>query len=189
MRLAFRFVLLAIGFAALVSFESVHRSTAADTKSVVVKLVKLSAPAPADWVSEKPANRLRSFQFRLKGADGDGDAEVIVMPESNPDPEKSFPRWRASFVVPDGKTEKDVGTQSKQEIAGATVHILDANGTWKFKERPFDPRSKEELRENYRVVWVIVDEKGDATHIRISGPEGTLVKHYPGFEKWLKSMK
>jgi len=156
-------------------------------KPVEVKLSKLKAPAPAEWAVEKTANRLRSFQFKLKG--DDGDAELIVMPETNPEPSKSFPRWKASFVVPEGKTADDIGKQSKMEVAGATLHILDASGTWKFKERPFDPKSKEEQRDNYRVVWVIVVEGDDATHIRISGPQETMVKHMPGVEKWLKSLK
>lgn len=161
---------------------------AADDKPVVVSLVKLKAPAPAEWTAEKTANRLRSFQFKLKGTDGH-DGELIVMPESPPDPMRSFPRWKASFIVPDGKTADDIAKQSKFEVAGATVHVLDASGTWRFKERPFDPKSKEEERENYRVVWMIVVEGDEATHIRISGTQDTMAKYMPGVEKWLKSLK
>ena len=40
----------------------------------------------------------------------------------------------------------------------------------KYKERPFDPKSKEEIKEDYRVVWVIVTEKDETTHLRLSGP-------------------
>src|SRR5262249_21815079 len=129
--------------------------TAADAKAAEVKLAKLKAPAPAEWTAEKTANRLRSYQFKLKGTDGH-DGELVVFPESPPDPAKTFPRWKATFVVPDGKTTDDISKVSKMEVAGATLHILDASGTWKYRERPFDPKSKEEERENYRVVWVIV---------------------------------
>ena len=39
----------------------------ADDKPVKVKLGKFSAEAPAEWKTEKVANRLRSFQFKLVG--------------------------------------------------------------------------------------------------------------------------
>jgi hypothetical protein len=162
--------------------------SAAD-KPVVVKLDKLSAEAPAEWTAEKTSNRLRSFQFKLKGADGAMDGEIAVMPEQPPDPEKNFTRYKTSFIVPDGQTVDDVCKQYKENIKGATVHFLDCHGTWKFKERPFDPKSKEEERENYRVVWALVVEKDEATLVRISGPQTTMEKYFPGFEKWLKALK
>lgn len=28
-----------------------------------------------------------------------------------------------------------------------------------------------------------------ATHLRLSGPRAVVAKHYPAFEKWLKSIK
>jgi hypothetical protein len=149
-----------------------------------IKVGTLSAPAPADWKAEKPTNRLRSYQFKLPG---EPPAEVIVMPDSNPDPAKSFPRWKESFVPPDDGGA--VGKESKFESAGATVHVLDAAGTWKYKERPFDPKSKEELREGYRVVWVIVAEKESATHVRLSGPKEVVDRHYPAFRAWVMALK
>lgn len=29
----------------------------------------------------------------------------------------------------------------------------------------------------------------EATHLRLSGPQKAVEKHYPAFEKWLKSIK
>jgi hypothetical protein len=45
------------------------------------------------------------------------------------------------------------------------------------------------LLDNRRVVWVIVADANEATHIRLSGPKETVDKHYPAFEKWLKGLK
>ncbi len=165
-------------------------ATAAD-KPVPVKLGKLSADAPAGWKSEKPSNRLRSFQFVLPGEKGGpGDAELMIMPEGKPKPETVFPRWKASFVPPEGKTEDDVGKVSKIDgVKGAKIDLLDCYGTWKYRERPFDPKSKEELKDNYRVIWVIVNDGDEASHIRLAGPRETVEKYYPGFEKFLKSLK
>lgn len=150
----------------------------------------LKSDTPADWKAEKPANRLRSHQFKIaSGEEGVADAEVIVMPESKPKPDKEFPRWKTQFVVPDGMKIEDIAKETKFEVSGATVHLLDISGTWKYKERPFDPKSKEETKPEYRVVWGIVIVKDEATHVRLSGPEKVIAKQFPAFEKWLKSIK
>jgi hypothetical protein len=163
---------------------------AAADKPVAVKLGKLTVVAPADWKSEKPDNRLRSYQFKLPSAEpGLADAEVSVYPQSSPDPAKYFPRWKESYTPPDGKKLDDVAKESKFDVGPATVHVLDVSGTWKYRERPFDPKSKEEMRPEYRTVWLIVVVKDEATHVRLSGPEKVVAKHYPAFEKWIKSAK
>ena len=63
------------------------------------------------------------------------------------------------------------------------------SGTWKFRERPRDPKSKEEVKPEYRAVWAIVLQGEEATHVRFSGPEKVVAKHHPAFEKWIKSAK
>ncbi len=62
-------------------------------------------------------------------------------------------------------------------------------GTWKYKERPQDPKSKEMLLDDYRVIWVIVAEKDEATHIRLSGPKESVDKQVKAFEGFVKSLK
>jgi hypothetical protein len=177
------------GLLALAGLAVAITLVAADDTPTVVKVNRLSAAAPAGWKAEKPANRLRSFQFKLPGAGGHPVAELTVMPESSPDAEKNFPRWKAQFVPPEGKTLEEVSKTSKLELTGATANILDVSGTWRYRERPFDPKSKEELKENYRVVWVIVADKDEATHIRLAGPKPTVDRHYAEFEAWLRSLK
>ena len=150
----------------------------------------LKSDVPADWKTEKPANRLRSHQFKIaSGEEGLADAEVIVMPESSPKPDKEFPRWKTQFVLADGVKIDDVAKETKFEVSGATIHLLDISGTWKYKERPFDLKSKEETKPEYRVVWGIVVVKDEATHVRLSGPDKVVAKQFPAFEKWLKSIK
>lgn len=155
-----------------------------------VKFGDLSAAPPAEWKSEKPANRLRSHQFKLPSGDESlADAEVIVMPESKPKPEQVFPGWKDQFTPPDGQKLEDVAKESTVELKGAVLHVLDVRGTWKYKERPFDPKSKVEMKPDYRAVWVIVALKDEATHVRLSGPEKVVEKHKKAFDEWLKGMK
>ena len=163
---------------------------AADSKPVVVKFGKLSATAPSGWKSEKPNNRLRSHQFKIASENPNYPAaEVSVNPESNPDPEKSFPRWKAMFEAPEGKTVEDISKVQKLEVGKTMIHLLDVTGTWRYKERPFDPKSKLEILPEYRVIWAIVVTGDEATHVRLSGPMSVVNKAQPDFDNWLKSIK
>jgi hypothetical protein len=134
-------------------------------------------------VSEKPGNLLRSYQFRVPGEKDGPAGEFIVMPDSDRKAERVFPRWKGSFVG------EPVAKESKLDVKGATVQLLDVSGTWRFKERPFDKTSKEEERVDYRVVWAVIAEADEATHVRLSGPKAVVDKQYAAFEGWLKALK
>lgn len=161
-----------------------------DPKGTAVVFGKLTAAVPAAWKVEKPANRLRSHQFKLPSGDMDlADGEVIVLPEGKPDPEKVFPDWKKQFTPPDGKTLEDVAKTVEWSAGAATIHLLDVHGSWNFRERPNDPKSKPELRPEYRAVWAIVVVGEDAWHVRFSGPMAVVDKYKPGFDAWLKGLK
>jgi hypothetical protein len=161
----------------------------ADEKGTPVKIGNMTAIAPVEWRKEKPANLLRSYQFKLPGEEDFPAPELAIFPESNPGVEKNFPRWKAQFVPPEGRTIDDIAKNGKWEVKGATVTYLDVTGTWKFKDRPQDPKSKEMLLDDYRVIWVIVAEKDTATHLRLSGPAPSVAKSYKAFEQFVKSLK
>jgi hypothetical protein len=158
-------------------------------KGTPVKIGKLSANAPPEWAKEKPANLLRSYQFKLPGAEDLPQPVLAIFPESRPGPEKNFPKWKAQFIPPEGKTIDDISKTGKWEVTGATIDYLDVTGTWKYKERPQDPKSKEMILDDYRVIWVIVAEKEEATHLRLSGPAQSVAKSYESFETFVKSLK
>jgi hypothetical protein len=121
-------------------------------KGTAVKLDKFTAIAPADWKSEKPANRLRSHQFQLPGFKDNKGAELVIFPDVGTF-EKESPRWKGRFQVPDGKTIDDISKTERFKVGKADVALWDVTGTWIYKERPFDPKSKEEIRPNSRVIF------------------------------------
>jgi hypothetical protein len=184
-------LVLIVGVASLSTGVSTPLASAED--KVVVKLAKLSATAPANWKKEKPANLLRKYQFKLPGAKDHPEAELTIMGESKPGVDKNFPGWKASFEAPEGKTVDDISKTAKWDVPGATVNVLDITGTWKYKERPLDTKVK--LLDDWRVIWVIVEEKDksgeflEAHHFRLSGPSVTVDEHAKAFEKWVKSFR
>lgn len=174
-----------VAFAVLASIVS-----AEDEKPVVVKFLNLTATAPANWKSEKPSNLLRSHQFKIASGEPNlADAEIAIYKEGSPKFDQKFAEWKATFNAPEGKTVDDLAKIFKMELTGATGHVLDMTGTWRYRERPRDPRSKEEIKPDYRAVWVVVIQGEECTHIRFSGPKSVVEKNYPAFEQWLKSAK
>ena len=149
-----------------------------------VAVGELSAAPPESWASEKPSNLLRSHQFRLKG--DKGACELAIYPEASPKVEEKFAEWGATFEL----DADQLAPAAPQKLTdAATAHRLDLTGTWKYRERPRDPKSKEERRENSRVVWVVVVQGGGATHIRLSGPKDAVAEQLPGFDRWLASLR
>ena len=167
-----------------------ERGTGADEpKGTVVKLDKLSSTTPADWKSEKPINRLRSHQFRLPAAKDAKDAEIFIFPDLTKTVDENFTRYKELFVPPEGKTLDDIAKVSRFEVGKAKVAVLDMQGTWLYKERPFDPKSKQEERPNSRVISVILTTDDGNYLIRLSGPATAVSKHHQAFMDWLKGFK
>jgi len=161
-----------------------------DPKGAVVKLDKLASTTPADWKSEKPINRLRSHQFRLPASMKDAkDAEVYIFPDLTKTVDENFTRYKDMFVPPDGKTVNDIAKVANIQVGTAKVAILDMEGTWLYKERPFDPKSKLEERPNSRVISVIFTTDDGNYLIRLSGPKSTVTQHAKAFFDWIKAFK
>src|SRR3954447_5121322 len=67
---------------------------------VVVELDGLKSKAPADWQKQKPANRLRSHQFKLPKVQGDADdAELSISPQQRGPAEKRIETWKDLFEL------------------------------------------------------------------------------------------
>jgi len=179
MRFSFCYLLLAIALPA----------RADDSKGTEVKLDKFSSTTPSDWKSEKPIYRLRSYQFRLPGAKDAKDAELFIFPDLTKTVDENFARYKEMFVPPDGKTLDDITKITKLEVGKAKVAILDMQGTWLYKERPFDPKSKQENRPDSRVISVIFTTDDGNYLIRLSGPAPTVTQHAKAFFDWIKAFK
>ena len=156
-----------------------------------VKFGPLSATPPAEWKAEKPANLLRSAQFKLPSSDdGLAATELAVFGEASPKVTEKFAEWRGTFALAEGESADKLGKVETFPLPGKTVaHTLDVTGTWKYRERPRDPASKEELRPDYRVVWAILVNEDETTHVRLSGPAKAVAAHHAAFVAWLKSAK
>ena len=115
---------------------------------------------------------------------------MAVYPESSPKFAVKFAEWQATVTPTPGSDPAKTTVVSLDQLTGSAVaHRLDCTGTWTYKERPRDPKSQTETRENYRVIWLVVVHSDGATHVRLSGPAPVVAEHLPAFDRWLKGLK
>jgi hypothetical protein len=159
-----------------------------------VTLDGLSSRVPSDWKQEEASNRMRAYQFRLpRSKDDKADAEMVIFffgTGGGGSSSDNVNRWKSLMVPPEGKKIDDVSKIEKMKVAdNVQVTYLDVQGTYKFKERPFDPNAKEELRPEYRLLGVVFESPKGPYFIRLVGPAKTVAQHKPGFDNWLKGFK
>jgi hypothetical protein len=161
-----------------------------DLKSNKVQLDSVEATAPADWKREKPANRLRSYQFRLPRAKDDpADAELAILPNVLGSAEDNIKRWKEMFEPPNGKKMEEASHVDKFKVGKSKVTALDIHGTYMEKDRPFAPKSSAKPRPGYRMLAVIFETDEGSHFIRVVGPARTVELHKKGFDEWLRAFK
>jgi hypothetical protein len=164
----------------------------ADAKGTVVDLDGLKSRTPANWVAQKPDNKLRVAQFRVPHVDNDKqDAEVVIFHFGGQGGgiEANLSRWKGMFFPPRGKTIEEVSKVEKMKAGDVPITYLDVHGTYKYKKAPFVPDSQAELRPDYRMLTTYFDSKGGPYFIRMVGPQATVAQNKKGFDEWLTNFK
>jgi hypothetical protein len=159
-------------------------------QGTLVEIDGLRSLAPAEWKDEEPANKMRYKQFKLpRVKDDKADAEVVIFQGITGSAKDNIKRWKDMFVPPEGQKLDDVAKVTDIKVGGLDAVLLDVHGTYKFKERPFDPASKEQRQPNSRMLAVHIEGKKGPYHIRFVGPAQTVEHYRKGFEDWLKAFK
>ncbi len=186
-------VVLALG-GLVAAWPGRPRAAGDDASGPVVRLGTLQSRAPASWKEEEVANRrMRLYQFRIPHAEGDPrDAELTLFffgPGGGGSAQANVQRWKGMVIPPEGKTIDDVAHVDRFKVGDANVTYLDVQGTYRFKERPFDPNAREEPRPDYRMLAVVFGSKGGPYFIRLVGPAKTVERHKKEFDDWLRNFR
>ena len=161
-----------------------------DKKGVVVELDGLKNTAPATWKEEAPSNKMRFMQFKLpKVGDDKDDAELVIFKGLGGSAEANVKRWKDQFQPPAGKTADESAKVEKVKVAGNEGLYLDVTGSYAFKAAPFDPNSKTEKRDNYRMLAIHFEGPKEIYHIKVTGPAKTVESYKKGFDEWFKGLK
>jgi hypothetical protein len=158
-------------------------------RSVEVTLDGLKSPAPAAWKAEKPANLLRSHQFKIPRADGENEDTVIfVLTTVHGTPKENFAKLKESFLLPTTLPKDKALREFEIKNAKATISCLDIQGTFHVKDKPIDTAVKE-VRPDYRMIAAVWVSKEASFSIRLVGPKKTVEAHAKEFEQFLRNFK
>jgi len=182
-----RFILPACLLLAGLAFSATADDKAKGTK---VDLDGLTSTTPATWKEETPSNKMRFAQFKLPRVKGDkNDAELVIFQRLGGSAKANIGRWKEQFVAPKGKTLDDISKESDVKIGGKTAKMVELEGTYKHNPAPFNPRSKTELRPDYKMVAIQFDGPKEIYHIKLTGPAKTIDHYRKGFDEWIKGFK
>jgi hypothetical protein len=163
---------------------------AADNKGTVVDMDGLKSAAPSTWKEEAPESQMRLSQFKLPKAKGDSnDAELVIFKGLGGSARDNISRWKGQFTAPEGKSIDDVAKVTEIKIGGREATMLDVQGTYLFKKRPFDPMEKGEKRPDYRMLAIQFNGPSNPYHIKLVGPAKTIEQYKKGFDEWLGNFK
>ena len=163
-----------------------------EKKRAVVEIDGLKSAVPADWKQEEVTSKFRTHHFRIPHVPDDKtDAEMMIFffgAGSGGSADANVKRWKGMFIPPEGKKIDDVAKVENFKVGDVNVTYLDVQGTYRFKERP-DPRSKEELRPDQRMLGVVFESPKGPYFIRLVGPAKTVTHNKKAFEDWVKGFK
>jgi hypothetical protein len=164
-----------------------------EKKAAVVEIDGLKSSVPADWKPKEATAQFRVYHFRIPNvADDKTDAELIIFffgTGGGGPADANVKRWKGFFIPPEGKKIDDVAKVESFKVGDVNVTYLDVEGTYKFKERPFDPSAKEELRPDYRLLGVVFQSPKGPYFFRLVGPTKTVTHNKKAFEDWVKGFK
>jgi hypothetical protein len=165
----------------------------ADDKGTVTEIDGLKSTTPAAWKAKEVTAPNRVYHFILpKAKDDKYDAECIVFffgAGGGGGVKPNVTRWKGMIAPPEGKNIDDVSKVEELKIGNVKATVLDAQGTYTHKMRPFDPTEVGEKRADYRLIGVVFESQNGPYYIRLVGPAKTIEAHKKGFDEWLKSLK
>jgi hypothetical protein len=171
---------------------SVSAAVRADDNGTETEIGGHKSLAPSTWKSQKPTTPDRVYQFDIPKADGDkDDAHLIVFMFRNGggSVDANIKRWKTMVKPADGAKESDTYKVSEFKVGDIKVTMLEANGTYLLKKRPFDPDEQPEAMPNYRLVAGVLETNKGMYYIRMYGPQKTMEANRKGFDDWIKNLK
>ena len=165
----------------------------ADDKGTETEIDGLKSRTPAAWKSQELVGQNRVYQFTIPKVEGDkDDAQLIVFffgAGQGGGTEANIERWKKMVKPAEGAKESDAYKTSEFKVGDVKVTMFEANGTYMFKKRAFDPEEKPEPRPDYRMVGVVFESKNGPYYVRMYGPQKTMEANRKGFEEWIKGFK
>ncbi|WP_211263152.1 hypothetical protein [Thioalkalivibrio nitratireducens] len=144
---------------------------------------------PDHWQTEGQ-RPMRVATYRTPAAEDDPDpGEVAVFyfgPTEGGTVDANVDRWFGQFDQADGRPTREVAERESTEIAGMSVTLVRAAGTYNAAAGPMAPRA--DLRPGYRLIGAIVEGPEGAVFFKFTGPEQTVADEEAHFLAMIESI-
>jgi len=147
---------------------------------------ELRFSAQPGWVAETPTSSMRKAQFRLPGAEGSGDASLVVYyfgAGGGGGVEANLERWAGQFEQPDGSDSHAAMKSSKRVVNGVNVTDVTLGGTYVAETSPGSGTRVRE--EGWRMLASILEAQAGAHYVKLVGPAATVAKWEASYKSFI----
>jgi hypothetical protein len=129
----------------------------------------LNWTAPSHWIEQPPDNPVRLAQYRVPGADGDGECVVFYFGSGQGGGAMAnAQRWAGQFAQPGGGSSLDVLQVTELSGAGPRGHLVEVTGTYD------GGMSADEELSGAMLLGAIVEGPDAPWFFKFVGPEATV---------------
>jgi hypothetical protein len=157
----------------------------ADDATQTIDAKGMTFLAPASWKSSTPSNKMRRAQLTIEPAEGDkSSAELAVFgfPEGGGTVRQNVTRWENQFKDANGQRPK----AKTEKVQGKNTEVTRVELSGEYT----DPFAGKGAQPDYHLLGAIVESgKGTAYFLKLVGPEKTVSKIKPQFDKMLKTIE
>ena len=147
----------------------------------------ISVIVPTGWLVETPSSSMRTAQYRLPSATGEGNLAVFRFgPGRGGGVEDNMERWLGQFQQPDGRDSRDVARFWTEEVDGISAHLVDVSGTFSVGAMS---GGSGEPQANYAMLGAILEAPNGLFVFKLTGPEDSIGEWRDSFLSYILSIR
>lgn len=155
--------------------------------AVSVTWRKLKTRVPAGWEAQQPTSSMRVAQYRVPGARGSGDAELIVFyfgQDQGGSADANIARWTSQFSSSDGKPVQPA--VERFTVGGMPVTVAELTGTY---ARSMGMGGQGEPKPDQTLLAAVVETAAGNLFVQLHGPRATVAANKQVFLRTLRDLK
>lgn len=152
-----------------------------------LQLLGYTAPVPTNWQPQPPASSYRAAQYRVPGAKGAGEGEVIVFyfgKNQGGSVAANTERWVSQFTTGDGKP-----VRPKMEtftVGGMPVTYIELNGSY---SRGVGMGQEGRVKPNQTLLAAVIETPDGNVTFHLHGDRVTVEQNRKAFQSLVRGFK
>ena len=178
------YLICVLSIASTLDLMAFNRSEAAELKTI--EFLELTSALPATWIEQKPSSSMRLAQFRVPGAETDGDANLILYyfgQGQGGTAEANIARWRSQFSNPGGGAiEPDITAMT---VNGMPVTVVELRGDYarNVGMGPAGTAAPDQI-----LLASIVESPRGNVYIQLHGPAATVLSKREAYMEFIRGI-